>query len=125
MVARGRAKADGMVVGGGDNDNGKCDTGSWRDIVAVAVGVGFTVGLKADGTVAAVGNIGNGRCNTGSWRDIGPVSEEKRIEWKHRAEQELKEQQSKIWREQGLCKYCGGKLGGLFSKKCKACGREN
>ena len=70
----------------------------------------------------------------------GPVTQEKRVEWKRHAEQERleqqraeqerleqqrREQQSKRWQEQGLCKYCGGKLGGLFSKKCKDCGREN
>ena len=145
-------KADGTVVAVGNNDYGQCNTGSWRDIVAIAPSRSRTVGLKSDGTVVAVGNNEYGQCNTGSWRNIGPVSEEKRIEWKRRAEQERieqerraeqkrleqqrreeqerleqqrREEQSKQWQEQGLCKYCGGKLGGLFSKKCKACGREN
>jgi len=145
-------KADGTVVAVGMNNYGQCNTGSWQDIVAVAAGDDHTVGLKADGTVVAVGENFNGQCNTENWRDIGPVPEEKLVELKrhaeqerveqqrraeqecieqeHRAEQERveqqrREEQSKRWREQGLCQYCGGKLGGLFSKKCKACGREN
>ena len=107
-------KADGTVVAVGNNEFAQCNTESWRDIIAVAVGTVRTVGLKTDGTVVAVGRNDKGQCNTESWRNIGPVPEEKR-----------KEQQSKRWQEQGLCKYCGGKLGGVFSKKCKACGREN
>ena len=30
---------------------------------------------------------------------------------------------SMMWEEQGLCNHCGGKLGGLFTKKCKSCGK--
>jgi tRNA(Ile2) C34 agmatinyltransferase TiaS len=26
--------------------------------------------------------------------------------------------------EQGLCRYCGGQMGAIFTKKCKACGRS-
>jgi len=100
-------KADGTLVAVGDNKEGQCNTGSWRDIVAVATSDGNTVGLKADGTVVVVGNNEKGQCNTEGWRDIGPIPEELVCKWK------------------GVCKYCGGKLGGLFSKKCKACGREN
>jgi len=129
-------KADGTVVAVGDNRESRCDTGSWRDIVAIAGGYSHTVGLKADGTVVAVGDNKDGQCNTESWRDIGPIPEEKRIELKRRAEQkrleqqrlaeqERKEQQSKRWQQQGLCKYCGGQVSGLFKKKCKACGKEN
>jgi len=47
---------------------------------------------------------------------------------KAKAEQEAKEaeqRQRQQWMAQGLCKYCGGKLGGVFTKKCKSCGREN
>jgi alpha-tubulin suppressor-like RCC1 family protein len=100
-------KADGTVVTVGDNKNGQCNTENWRDIVAIAACDGDTVGLKADGTVAVVGYNAYGQCNTGSWRDIGPVPEELVCKWR------------------GICKYCGGKLGGVFTKKCKDCGREN
>ena len=29
------------------------------------------------------------------------------------------------WEKQGLCKYCGRKLSGLFTKKCKNCKEKN
>lgn len=32
-------------------------------------------------------------------------------------------QQSAQWEKQGLCKYCGGIMAGLFTKKCKSCGK--
>ena len=36
-----------------------------------------------------------------------------------KAKDYLKQQQ---WAKQGLCRNCGGKLKGLFTKKCKSCG---
>jgi hypothetical protein len=59
--------------------------------------------LKANGTVVAVGLNYDGECNVSGWRDIGS---KKRLSWE----------------EQGLCRHCGGKMGGLFTKKCKSCG---
>ena len=145
-------KADGTVVTVGGNDEGQSNTGYWQDIVMIAAGVSHTVGLKADGTVVVVGDNKDGQCNTGIWRDIGPASKEKRIKMQRHAEQERierecrmeqerieqehiaeqecleqqrREEQSKLWQEQGLCKYCGGQVGGLFKKKRKSCGREN
>ena len=118
-------KADGTVITVCKNEENIIDTSHWSDIVAIsAASYGHTVGLKADGTVVAVGkndrynwdghsnsHVYCGQCDTSGWRDIGPVLEE--------------EVQSLQWQEQSLCKYCGGKLGGLFTKKCKTCGREN
>jgi len=63
-------------------------------------------------------------------------SEEQILKWKQaKAEQEAREaeerrriaeqEQQRQWKAQGLCTYCGGKLGGLFTKKCKSCGKEN
>ena len=37
----------------------------------------------------------------------------------------VEEKRKQRWQQQGLCKYCGGELGGLFTKKCKSCGRKN
>jgi tetratricopeptide (TPR) repeat protein len=55
--------------------------------------------------------------------------EKKAKEWTERLERERKEEAERVeqrqWQAQGLCKYCGGKLGGLFTKKCKSCGKEN
>jgi len=38
-------------------------------------------------------------------------------------EKQLHIEQSGKWISHGLCGYCGGELGGLFSKKCKSCGK--
>ena len=27
------------------------------------------------------------------------------------------------WEQQGLCRHCGGQMGGFFTKKCKSCGK--
>ena len=60
--------------------------------------------------------------------------EQRRIEEKRRKEQkeqkerervEAEKRQQEQWQQQGLCEYCGGQLGGVFSKKCKSCGKEN
>jgi hypothetical protein len=47
-------------------------------------------------------------------------------EQRHKKEKQLKkerEEEMKKWKEQGLCRLCGGKLGIL--KKCKSCGEKN
>jgi len=117
-------KVDGTVVAAGENGYGQCDTSSWRDIVAISVGSYHTVGLKADGTVVVVGKNGDGQCDTSSWRDIGPVNKEKinKRERAKREEKKKREEQTKLWISQGLCHHCGGKLSGMFTKKCKSCG---
>ena len=43
---------------------------------------------------------------------------------KHEQEEQLKHEQSILWQQHGLCKYCGGKLSGLFTKKCISCGKQ-
>ena len=102
-------KSNGTVVAVGATE--QCKTGDWRDIVAVAAGFLHTIGLKADGTVVAIGSNKKGQCNIGEWQDIGVPSAEI-IE------------QSLSWEKQGLCAFCGGQLGGLFTKKCKVCGKQ-
>jgi alpha-tubulin suppressor-like RCC1 family protein len=98
-------KTDGTVIAVGENDVNQCDISGWHNIVAISAGYNHTVGLKADNTVVAIGSD-YGQCNTGDWQDIGPVTEERRNRMK-----------------QGLCIYCGGELSGLFTKKCKSCGK--
>jgi alpha-tubulin suppressor-like RCC1 family protein len=123
-------KNDGTVVTVGYNKQGQRSTDGWRDIVAVSVGENNTVGLKADGTVVAVGDNSKGQCNTSGWRSIGPVNKEQikermEAEKRRQAEEEQRHyEQVKRWEQQGLCRHCGGQLGGLFTKKCKSCGRE-
>ena len=63
-------KNDGTVVATGDNTNGQCNVGNWRDIVSVAAGYMHTVGLRFDGTVVATGYNAHGECNVGEWKNI-------------------------------------------------------
>ena len=140
-------KSDGTVVAVGENKYGECNTEDWRNIVAIATdsletiglradGTVITtydgwkkdelsgwrdivsvtsnthkVGLKSDGTVVAVGDNYYNECETGGWSDIGPADKNKMLK---RAQ----------WESQDLCGYCGGRIGGLFTKKCKSCGKE-
>ena len=48
--------------------------------------------------------------------------QEQLTEEKQRREEQC--QQSKRWMEQGQCCYCGGQIGGLFTKKCKSCSKK-
>jgi len=50
------------------------------------------------------------------WQEIRKAGE---AEKERKAEEERKQRI-----EQGLCPHCGGKMGGLFTKKCKSCGKE-
>jgi len=108
-------KADGTVVAVGKNERGQCNTSSWRDIVAISADDNLTVGLKANGTVVEAGSkyIYSERYSAKSWRNIGPVPEEQVLKWK----------QSLQWQKEGLCRHCGGKFSGLFSKKCTVCNK--
>ena len=101
-------KADGTVVAVGKDElhyserrsaldeakswtesDGRLNVSGWKNIVQVAAGSNFTIGLKADGTVCAAGANGrvdtsygnaiytsfkeDGRCDVGSWRGIAQV----------------------------------------------------
>jgi hypothetical protein len=57
--------------------------------------------------------------NRNYWLDIGTISKEKLKERQRLDRIEL----SNKWASQGLCRHCGGQIGGLFTKKCKSCGR--
>jgi len=63
-------KADGTVIGTGQNTSGQLNVGDWTDVIAVAVGEEHTLGLKADGTVVAVGANGYGECRVNDWSNI-------------------------------------------------------
>ena len=45
-------KADGTVVAYGTENNGKLNVSHWCEMIAVAVGLYWTIGLRADGTVS-------------------------------------------------------------------------
>lgn len=75
-------KSDGTVVAVrsiGRIDFGQCNVSSWTDIVDIATGLSYTVGLNRDGTVVAVGNNELGQCNVGGWTDIVAVA----ADWQH------------------------------------------
>ncbi len=74
---------DGTVHAYGENEDGRCDTNAWKNIVAVAVGDRHTVGLTEDGRVLATGSrnredaakthlytLRNNPCHTGLWTDV-------------------------------------------------------
>lgn len=63
-------QADGSVKAAGDNTCGQCNTSEWKNVVAVAAGIDYTLGLKSDGTVYATGNNELGQCNVEEWEDI-------------------------------------------------------
>jgi len=117
-------KADGTVIAVGYNTDGQCDTQNWHDIVAISAGDEHTIGLKSDGTVVATGNKKNDRCAVDSWRDISSIVDMELIMRQAEEFTELwrrKDEQSKHWKEQGLCSHCGGQM---QKKKCIKCGRK-
>ncbi len=67
-------QSDGTVKAIGENSYGQCDTGAWRDVVAVSAGYNHTLGLKKDGTVYAAGDNSDGQCNVQGWKDIVMVA---------------------------------------------------
>jgi hypothetical protein len=77
-------KADGTVVAAGENSDGQCYVGGWRDIVAVFAGGTRAFGLREGGTLDKAGVSytfdylqGKGvkiNCDVSGWRDITSVS---------------------------------------------------
>lgn len=64
---------DGTVKVGGW-ESSQYNVSEWKNIIAVAQGDHFTVGVKEDGTVLAVGKNTSGQCNVSEWRDIVAVA---------------------------------------------------
>jgi hypothetical protein len=99
---------------------------NWKGIAAIAIGTSHVTGLKIDGTVVELRTDGLVNGDPNKWQNIGPVPEAEIVKSRLRLEEEeRKKQQAEIWRQQGLCIYCGGEIGGIFKKKCKSCGEEN
>lgn len=98
------------------------DISDWhQNILAVFPGYSHILGLNPDGTVRRAGKIESDLTVIDNWQGIGAVEDDElRIQASKKREQEIK--QGIIWKEQGLCRYCGGRLGGLFSRRCKRCG---
>lgn len=53
---------------------GDSDVYKWKDIVAIAAGNDFTLGLKSDGTVVAAGNNKYVQFDVSSWHDIVSIA---------------------------------------------------
>ena len=66
--------ANGKVVAAGKNEDGQCNVGEWKNIVAIATSpkVGHTLGLKSDGSVVATGYASS--CYVLAWRNIISIS---------------------------------------------------
>lgn len=70
-------KNDRTVVAAGKNDSGQCDVSGWTDIVAVACGEEFTIGLTSSGNVRYAGKIENRNADTeypDQWTNIKAIS---------------------------------------------------
>lgn len=67
-------RTDGTVCAAGNNDRGRCNVRTWRDIVTITCEEQHTVGLHADGTVVATGNNDQGQCNVSTWKNIAAVA---------------------------------------------------
>ena len=59
-------RPNGTVIAVGNNEKGQCQTGDWRDIVAVKAYYRCTYGLRADGTIVSTGMWGEYQ----DWCDI-------------------------------------------------------
>src|SRR4030042_573022 len=66
-------KVNRRVVAMGDNGDGQCNVGGWRNITEIAAGYWHTVGLESDGTVFAAGLNTSGQCDVGNWTNITQV----------------------------------------------------
>ena len=65
-------KQDGTVCAYGKNTHGECDVADWKNIVSVAAGWPFTVGVKADGTTMYAGDY-RLASTVRSWKNIQSV----------------------------------------------------
>lgn len=110
--------ADGSVsfARGGRFEN--FNESEWYDIVRVCFGHMSIVGLRRDGSCVYAYNpkyYEDGNCNIDNWSILPP---------KPGAFKDEFFDEPADWQSRGLCRYCGGTLKGLFTKKCTECGRE-
>lgn len=67
-------RSDGRVYAIGQNEDGRCDTRQWRDVIYLACGLRHTVGLTAEGGCVATGDNRYGQCDVSRWRRVTMVA---------------------------------------------------
>lgn len=66
-------KLDGTVVGAGNNQYGQCNTTTWSDVIQVATGAKFSLGLKKNGKVICTGDVPFEK-ELATWHDIVSIA---------------------------------------------------
>lgn len=75
VIARGNYEYGSAAVAAANRKTDfRIDVSSWSDIVDVAAGQQYVVGLRADGTLTAQGNDGYGETNIDSWSNIVSIA---------------------------------------------------
>ncbi|MFV0361871.1 MAG: TIR domain-containing protein [Suipraeoptans sp.] len=132
-------KSDGTVVAAGGVAWDQSDVDAWTGIAAISAGTHHAVGLRADGTAVAVGKNIFEQCEVTDWTGIMVYNKKNINIAKLVAAEAVKKtglnaaetvknkelettKSAKKWKDAGLCRHCGGRIGGLLIKKCKACG---
>lgn len=74
-------RSDGKVVAVGDNEYNQCNVAEWEDIVAIAAGDWFTIGLHSDGSIEATHpdaskfpNLYMDACTADEWNGIVAIA---------------------------------------------------
>lgn len=120
-------KSDGTIVTTGDKRYIPAEISQWKDIVAIKCGnTNETIqicGIKSDGTILIAGYDVTMK-NVFSWKLFDKPSEIIKRRTELAKTEKAKAETRAIYRSQNACQYCGGSFKGLFTKKCKNCGRE-
>ena len=69
-----KESAKGRLIAVGDNQEGQCDTGSWKEIVAGSTSGSHTVGLRSNGRLLATGRNTSGECEVNDWSRVVQVA---------------------------------------------------
>jgi alpha-tubulin suppressor-like RCC1 family protein len=100
-------KTDGTVMATGYNEDGQCNTDSWKNIGPVDK-------EKAKEQLK--------HKEDQQKKEQEEQRKKEQEEQRRQAEEQRRIEQSKNWEQQGFCRHCGGQMGGLFTEKCKVCG---
>ena len=109
-----------IVYSGERNNPGVREvTNNWTDIVSVYCDFCLVIAVKRDGTMV--------HRTFDSWHSNSEISTRgvklfSKLPVEYNGRPNLK--QSREWKQQGKCSFCGGELGGFFSTKCMDCGEK-